>query len=563
MRIQTALLFWLFFTAANAQPFTWNWSVSDTSTLSTPDVQGMATDALGNSYITGQFYGTASFGNLPPITSVGQSDVFIVKYDNSGTALWAMHGGGTDFDDPSDLALDAEGNVLITGTFYSPTATFGADTHTRVGAMDIFVAKVNGADGSFLWSHRFGSNDFQSGHAEHGNAVACDSDGNIYLSGAFKYTLEVVGLPTLDGCSQYYTSFLMKLDPDGNGIWSRRTDCTRHWSYGAVEGQQLTISSAGDLYLGLRARGDTIFYETDTIINQQLSGQAHDVILAKYDLDGNYQWARQIGGYGYDDAQALAADAEGNIYIAVHREGSYGYLGIPGIDFSGSLGTYRNVVLKYTAEGNLLWGVRLGNSTYDHDIEAMLLEGPEQIVVAGWHQGNFQFDDVVPNPGTGGSYGLFVARYDSSGVLGDYHAARYQYPRGIRGMGCDGGGNLYLAGYFQDSLSFPGLPVMDLATSSSSALFVARSGNFPTSLTERNAATSMCYPNPSNGTFTMQSEQPFTELRIVNTLGAVVYHERFAPTTSHALELVPQGVFAYSLLHKGSVVAHGRMVVQR
>ncbi|HQZ42456.1 MAG TPA: hypothetical protein PK735_06175, partial [Flavobacteriales bacterium] len=73
MRIQTALLFWLFFTAANAQPFTWNWSVSDTSTLSTPDVQGMATDALGNSYITGQFYGTASFGNLPPITSVGQS----------------------------------------------------------------------------------------------------------------------------------------------------------------------------------------------------------------------------------------------------------------------------------------------------------------------------------------------------------------------------------------------------------------------------------------------------------------------------------------------------------
>jgi hypothetical protein len=562
MRYLSIVLLSLAGIGAQAQPFTWQWSISDSSTFSFPDVLGMATDALGNSYVAGRFYDTARFGDLPPVTSAGQGDVFVVKYDNSGTALWVTTAGGADIDFASDLALDAAGNVTIVGQFRSSVMSIGSTSLTLVGNIDLFVAKLDGSDGSVLWSQRYGSNDFQEQHYESANAVAVDADGNAYVSGCFRYTLAVPGLETLQGCGQYNTSFVLKLDPDGNGVWSRRTDCTKHFILGAAQGQCIAVGPAGDLYVAVSARGDTLFYETDTILNVQADGAAYDVILAKYDLDGNYQWARPIGGMGYDEALALAADAEGNAYIAIDREGMTA-LALPGIAFSGSSGVYRSLVVKFGPDGTALWGARLGNSTFTHAVEALIVEDPAHILVAGWHRGNFQFDDVPAYPTPGGSYGLFLARYDSSGVLGEFHAARGQFPRGIRGIGQDGGGNLYVAGYYQDSLSFPGLPAMDFTNSSTRGMFLARSGDFNTGLATHTNATSTVYPNPTGGTFAVHSAVPFTEWRIVNTLGASVAHERFAPTQLRQLDLHTAGVFAYTLWNAGSVVGQGRVVVQR
>lgn len=522
---------------------------------------GFATDASGNSYVTGNYYGTATFGDLPPMTSLGQSDVYVVKYDNAGSALWAVSGGGDNFDGPFDLALDPQGDVFITGYFQSATATFGSNALTLVGTMDIFVAKLNTADGSFAWAQRFGSNDFQSGSLEWGKAIACDADGNAYVTGCFRYTLDAPGLPQLQSCSQYYNTFLMKLDPDGNGIWSRRTDCGHQWSYSASEGEAVTVGADDMLYLGSRNRGDTLFYETDTILNAQTSGQTHDGILAKYDLDGNYQWSRGIGGYGYDDVQAIAADADGNSYVAMHRESQYN-LGIPDIDVSGNLGIYRNVILKYTADGDLLKGTRMGNSTYDHGIEAMQLEDAGHLLEGGWHQGNFEIGGVTPNPGISGTYGMYLARFDSSLTLQDLYASRYQYPRGFRGIGLDPVGNIYTAGYFQDSLALPDLPTMVAANS---AMFIGRIGDISTAVPERNEAEvgMQAYPVPSNGHFTVQRERSFSRVRIVNALGVTVLDETFAPAHTHDLWLPEDGIYFYTVLNGSERPAHGRVVIQR
>lgn len=547
--------------AIQAQPFKWQWSVSDTTTLNAPDVADMVTDVYGNSYVFGSYYGTASFGSLSPITSVGENDLFVVKYNNMGVAQWAATAGGTGMETAMDIAIDASGNLYIVGHFFSSTIDFGGTTHDVIGQRDIFVARLDPSDGSFVWSQRFGSNDFQSQHKDNGNAIACDAMGNVYVSGGFRYTLDVPGIPTIEGCSQYNTGFLMKLDPNGNGVWSRRTDCTRHWSYGSAEGQAIEISPAGHLYLGLRARGDTIFYETDTILNTQTGGQAHDAFLARYDLDGNYQWARSFGAYGYDDIQALAADEEGNCYIAIHREGGYGYLGIPGISYAGSMGGFKNVILKYSADGDPIWGTRLGNSTYDHDIEAMELEGADKLMVAGWHQGNFQFDSIVPIAPISGNYGIWVARYDTSSVLQEYFTSRYYAPRGFKGMGMDAGGNTYLAGYFQDSLSMPGLQDMDY-DSFTHAMFLTRFGDVSTSIPMHEQRSELeIYPVPSNGRVTVRSPEPFTDLVIYNAMGIQVYVESFTKRSEHAFKLDEAGYFTCSVFNRGRRVSTKKIVV--
>ena len=75
MRLYFTQLFSLSCLLASAQPFNWQWSVHDTATSSSPDIHGFATDAHGNSYVAGSFYGTATFGSTSPIAIAGLTDV--------------------------------------------------------------------------------------------------------------------------------------------------------------------------------------------------------------------------------------------------------------------------------------------------------------------------------------------------------------------------------------------------------------------------------------------------------------------------------------------------------
>ncbi len=70
-------------------------------------------------------------------------DIFLVKYDDSGNVLWAKSAGGTDWDEGNSVAVDAYGNIYVTGYFDSPTITFDSDNLTNAGNWDIFLVKYD------------------------------------------------------------------------------------------------------------------------------------------------------------------------------------------------------------------------------------------------------------------------------------------------------------------------------------------------------------------------------------------------------------------------------------
>ncbi|MCB0158575.1 MAG: DUF11 domain-containing protein, partial [Caldilineaceae bacterium] len=110
---------------------------------------GIAVDGAGNSYVTGHFAGTATF-EATTLTSTGGDDVFVAKYDNAGTLVWVAQDGGTGFVIGRSIAVDSAGNSYVAGDFFG-TATFGAGesnetTLTSAGADDIFIAKFEQAD---------------------------------------------------------------------------------------------------------------------------------------------------------------------------------------------------------------------------------------------------------------------------------------------------------------------------------------------------------------------------------------------------------------------------------
>ena len=113
----------------------------------------ISTDTNGYSYSTGYFSTSATFGNTT-LTATGPTDIYITKLNHAGLFDWAVRAGGGGPDRPTAIKADPQGNSYITGYFYA-TATFGTFTLTSEGLQDIFIAKYD-SSGHCLWAKSCG-----------------------------------------------------------------------------------------------------------------------------------------------------------------------------------------------------------------------------------------------------------------------------------------------------------------------------------------------------------------------------------------------------------------------
>ncbi len=152
--------------------------------------ESIEADTIGNIYITGYFNATtATFGSTSLTNgNYGGIDIayYIAKYDSSGNPQWAQSAGGWN-DVGNGLAIDANNNVYVSGSFVSSTFTLGTYTLHNTnpspgtyGPGNAFFAKYDGT-GKVLWAYSAGASD---GNA-YASAIAIKSD-NIYVYGNFQ-----------------------------------------------------------------------------------------------------------------------------------------------------------------------------------------------------------------------------------------------------------------------------------------------------------------------------------------------------------------------------------------
>ena len=278
-------------------------------------------DAQDNTYLTGSFIGTVSFGSFTLTSADNRYDVFVAKRDAAGAYLWAVQGGGPGDQQAKALAVDAGGNVYVTGNFTSvPTATFGSTTLTNAAAAgtekaDVFVAKVDGTTHAWQWAASAGGGTFINGD-DYGTAIAVDGLGNVYVAGSFNSSVAFFGTMQVANTYPGFGSvFLAKLTPAGAWVW--------------VKGQG---------YLGSAAAGLTV----DAFQNVYLTGNHYapatfgpfvlrsgigEVFVAKIDGAGAWQWATGTGpmvrlnSYPRSvNVSAATSDGAGGLYVA----GNYG-----------------------------------------------------------------------------------------------------------------------------------------------------------------------------------------------------------------------------------------------
>jgi chitodextrinase len=219
--------------------FVWERRVGGTS-LDT--VTGLGVDSSGNPTIVGYFQGTSNFGGAN-LTSAGSGDIFIARYTAAGAHQWSARYGDAADQRAYGAAVDAAGNVAITG-YFTGSISFGGSTFTNVGGADIFVAKLS-ATGAHIWSRAIGAS---GTYGEVGEGVAIDGSGNVLLTG------EVVDATDFGGgllvpSTVTYDAFVAKYSPTGAYLWAHRyvADWDDHGGGIAVDGNGNVIT-VGDFY---------------------------------------------------------------------------------------------------------------------------------------------------------------------------------------------------------------------------------------------------------------------------------------------------------------------------
>ncbi len=131
----------------------------------------VSSDINGNSYLTGYFQGPSiTFGSITLMNS-GSADFFLVKYDSSGAVIWAKSAGGTASDRGNAISLDEFGNIYVTGSFQGPNITFGSYTLTYSGnGANIFTVKYD-SSGTALWAKSAVSNNSVIGYCVNADRV--------------------------------------------------------------------------------------------------------------------------------------------------------------------------------------------------------------------------------------------------------------------------------------------------------------------------------------------------------------------------------------------------------
>jgi len=286
------------------------------------EVSSIALDASGNIYVTGEFRNAPITFDSITLTNVGYNDMFLAKYDAVGNVLWAKSAGGTGSDGACSVSVDASGNAFVAGYFQDPSITFGSTTLTSAGSLDIFLAKYD-AVGNVLWAKSAGDTS-----ADMAYSVAIDVSGNIYVSGAFESPTITFGSTILKNAG-FSNTFLAKYDATGNELWAKSADSS------SIDGiiRSITIDAFGYIYAIGYFKSPTITLGPFTLTN----AGSQNIFLAKYDALGNVLWAKCAGGTSSDDAGSVTADASGAIYIS-------GYFGSHSINFGSTILTNKGAI---------------------------------------------------------------------------------------------------------------------------------------------------------------------------------------------------------------------------
>jgi hypothetical protein len=269
---------------------------------------GVAVDAAGNAYLTGQLRGgNVRFGGIS-VGSEGEYNAFVAKLDPAGAWQWATVEGGNGHDNGTGIAVDGSGNAYVTGGFWSTAARFGTTVLRNTGYRgDIFVAKLD-ASGQWVWAVRGGSNADESGRA-----IALDPAGNVYVTGSVAGSTAQFGALALAKKETSLDLLVGKLSAAGDWQW-----VATGGGDGPDAGAGIAVEASGRVTVAGNFTGGPAQFGT---LPALAAAGGTDIVVAQLNADGTWRWALGGGGPGDDASQGLALTPTGAAQVVGLFEG--------------------------------------------------------------------------------------------------------------------------------------------------------------------------------------------------------------------------------------------------
>jgi len=343
---------------------------------------GIATDASGNVFVTGYFWGDSIAFDSDTLINPSNywSSLFLVKYDSTGNVMWAKNPWGSTFvsSESFSAATDIYGNVYITGYYTSPNIIFGSYILTNAGSLDLFITKYDSA-GNVLWAKSAGGMG-----SDRSYSVTCDVSGNPSITGSFGYPYIVFDTDTLFSINTL-TDFIAKYDTSGNLLWAKNGKAPS----GNDLGTGVTSHATNNVYMTGYFTGPYIAFDNDTLYYTQ-SWMVYNSFLVKFDSSGNVLWAKSfVGGYAFN----MVSDLTDNVFLSgTMRNNLTGFIS-DSITFDTitlQLGLFVDpmFLVKYDSSGHALWALILPSGGDDNN--GIALGTNENIYIGG------DYIDAVP-----------------------------------------------------------------------------------------------------------------------------------------------------------------------
>jgi hypothetical protein len=280
------------------------WARKYTSTLSVT-ARSLTVNNPEDLILSGNFEGNAFFGSGFPGFSSGANDVFVLKINGlTGNPTFIRRIGGVDHDYALNHAVDAQGNIYLTGDFRAEMDVDPSPTVvnvTPVGLTDIFLVKLS-PSGNYVWNKTYGSIG-----VDYGQAVSVDIENNVILTGRFSENISFGSVSNARTSRGGTDIFLMKLNPSGNTIWVN--------TYGDMQndfGMHVMTNKNGIIYFGGTFRGRVDFDPSNFSTNTDANGGS-DIILALYNQDGTYNDHFTLGGIANEQLGGIALKSNGEM----------------------------------------------------------------------------------------------------------------------------------------------------------------------------------------------------------------------------------------------------------
>jgi hypothetical protein len=298
----------------------------------------------------------------------------------------------------------------------------------------------------------------------------------------------------------------------------------------------------------------TADFDPGTGTTNLMSAGERDIFIQKLNANGNFIWAKQMGGIKYDEGQSITIDDFGNICTTGNFEDTADFDPGAGTTNLTSLGDRDIFTQKLDTDGNFLWAKQMGGIYTDRG-QSITSDANGNVFTIGYFSDLVDFDPGVGtyNLTSKGWADIFIQKLDANGNFQwtiQMGGTGYDFGQSIT---TDGNGNIYSTGFFSDTVDFdPGAGTANLTSVHGYDVFIQKLNTATVGMIEKTFSEKIVvYPNPTNGKCSIEfdNHQELLTVSLRSLTGQEIMTRQFRNTNRIQLEInQPSGIYILEIV---------------